>query len=514
MARLGAGMSRPALPFPGMSRPGPRPGFQAILGLLLLFALLPTAPLAASGRADEDQVDTVRDTWVLSVTQFDLSMLHPGRRIVGDVITRSLLERLDTVNYRLRLYQELAFYEGYEWRRSVQVTAQALARRQNDRSLLLFRGDPDWRLRRELRRIDADIETLREELARREGERPIVNEEPVFALSQANLNNNFPAPPAPGTERRFTREQNADGFLAGEIREFHGRFFVRLRLYVLYVDAFVYEDDIIFSMEDIDRAVEEITVRLTSVLSGNPPARVAIRTYPPDAQILINQAYAGTGEVDARERPPGRITVAVAADGHTPETIDLDLVAGELAELDVTLGAIPLAEVNIDVPGAVGVAVYHGALYMGETPITLRLPIDSLAYITLENMAGETARAVIAAPGMPGEAFDFTFRLRIPPPSGERRVNNARARFYWAWAGVWAAGITAWITSGISNSRIAALNHPDATYDLWVSANRAHNINNGALVLLAPAVGYWIFEMARYLNASNANAVPIVRRDR
>ena len=483
--------------------------------LILLCGLLPLAPLAASGRADADSVDTVRDTWVLSLTQFDLSMLSPGRRIVGEVITRSLLEKLETVNYRLRLSPELAFYEGYEWRRSVQATAQALARRQNDRSLLLFRGDPNWRYRRELRRVDEDIERLQEELARRESEIPIVNAEPVFALSQANLNNNFPPPPRPGTERRFTREQNADAFLAGEIREFHSRFFVRLRLYVLYVDAFVYEDDIIFSMDDIDWAVEEIAIRLNSVLSGNPPAQVAVRAYPPDAQILINRGYAGTGTVDARERPPGRVTVAVAADGYVPETIELDLVAGELAEVDVTLGAIPMAEVTIDVPGAPpGVAVYHGALFVGETPLTLRLPVDSLAYITLENMAGETARGVVAAPYMPGDMFGFTFRLSIPPPSGERRGNNARSRFYWAWAGLWATGITAWLTSGISNGRIAALAQPNITDDFFASAQRAHTINNGALILLVPAVGYWIFELSRYLNASNQNAVRIVRRDR
>ncbi|MCL2191101.1 MAG: hypothetical protein FWB79_03840 [Treponema sp.] len=481
--------------------------------LLLFCGGLSLAPLAASGRADADPVETVRDTWVLSVTQFDLSALSPGRRVVGEVITRSLLEKLGTVNFRLRLSPEIAFYEGYEWRRSVQATAQALARRQNDRSLLLFRGDPNWRYRRELRRIDEDIERLREELARREGERPVVNEEPVFALSQANLNNNFPPPPRPGAERRFTREQNADAFLAGEVREFHGRFFVRLRLYVLYVDAFVYEDDVIFSMDDVDWAVGEISTRLASALSGTPPARVAIRAYPPDAQILINRGYAGTGTMDAVDRPPGRVTVAVAAEGHVPKTVELDLVAGELAELDVSLGAVPMAEVTIDVPSIPGVAVYHGSLFAGETPLTLRLPIDSLAYVTLESPAGETARAVIAAPSMPGDAFDFTFRLSIPPPSGERRVNNARSRFYWAWGGLWAVGITAWLASGISNGLIAAHNH-DPTMESYERALRAHNISNGALILLAPAVGYFVFELSRYLDASNRNAVRISRRNR
>jgi len=479
----------------------------------MVFMCLGLVPLAAMGRAQEEPGDTVRNTWVLSVTQFDLSRLSPARRVAGDVITRNLLEKLDTVSYRFRFSPEIAFYEGYEWRRSVQATAQALARRQNDRSMLLFRGDPTWRYRRDLRRIDDDIERLRDELTRRENERPLVNVEPVFALSQANLNNNFPAPPEPGNERRFALAQNADAFLSGEIREFHGRFFIRLRLYVLYVDAFVYDDDIIFSMDDIDGAVTEIATRLTTVLSGNPPAQIAIQAYPPDAQILINRGYAGTGAVDATERPPGTITIAVAAAGHTPQTVEVELVTGELAEVAVVLGPTPMSEVTIDVPETPGVAVYHGALFMGETPLAMLLPVGSLADITLESMTGESIRAIVAAPDMPGDTFDFTFSLRIPPRAGERRVNNARNRFYWAWGTLWGTIITAWVTGGISNSRNTVM-HVNSSPDFIASANRAHHMNTGALILLAPAIGYTIFELTRYLGSTNESAIPVIRGGR
>jgi len=395
------------------------PRFQAVCLLFALLGLLPAAPLFAGGRSEDQPETTVRDTWVLSVTQFDLSMLSPAGRVVGDVIKRQLVEKLDTVNFRLRLSPEIAFYEGYEWRRSVQTSAQALARLQNDRALIIFRGEPDWRQRRALRTIDANIERISAELAEREAARPIINVEPVFALSPANLGGSFPVPPRPGGERNFARAQNSDAVLFGEIREFHGRFFIRLRLYALYLNDFIYEDDIIFSREDIYGAVNEITISLTSALSGNPPARLAVAAYPGDAQILINRGYAGTGTVEAVERPPGTVTVAVAAPGHTPEDIEVKLVAGELVEVDVTLGLMPTAEVNLDVPGVVGLAVYHGALFLGETPLTVSLPIGSLAYFTLEDrLTGHEARAIVTAPDMPGEMFDFTFRLSPPPPPG------------------------------------------------------------------------------------------------
>ena len=479
---------------------------------LLVLCLLPAAHLAASGRMDEEPAaDTLRDAWTLSVTRFDQSMLPPARRSAGDVIKRSLLEQLGSVNFRLRLAPEIAFYESYEWRRSVQETAQALAQRQNERALLLFRGEPNWRHRRDLRRIDEDIEKLQEELARRESERPLINMEPTFALSQANLDNYFPLPPSPGTERRFTQEQNADAFLAGEIREFHGRFMVRLWLYILYADAFVFEDDVIFSVDDIDEAVAEIASRLASAISGVPPAQIAIRAYPPDAQILIDWGYAGTGEIEARDRPPGTVTIAVAAEGHTPETVELDLVSGELAQIDVTLAPVPLVEVIIDARNAPGTAVYHGALFVGETPLAIYLPADRLAYIALEGLGGEAARGVIAVPPMLNGPFDFSFGLRIPPPDG--RVNNARRRFYWAWAGMWGAMITAWITTGIRDNMVAAA-HVSADADFRARAQRSNSINNGALILLAPAAGFTIFQIVRYLGAANESSVPIMGRSR
>ena len=94
-------------------------------------------------------------------------------------------------------------------------------------------------------------------------------------------------------------------------------------------------------------------------------------------------------------------------------------------------------------------------------------------------------------------------------------MNNARRRFYWAWAGFWGALITQWISTGISNSRVDVLGHPNGvSEDFFASAQRAHAISTGAMILMATAGGYAIFELSRYLGASNENAVPIARRNR
>ncbi|MCL2558506.1 MAG: carboxypeptidase-like regulatory domain-containing protein, partial [Treponema sp.] len=417
--------------------------------LAFALALLPAAALFAGARADESrEPETLRDEWILTVTRPDMSALPPSQRASGEAIHRRLFERLSEISFRLRLDPEMEFYESYEWRRAVQQSAQALARRQNDRALLLYRGDPDWRRRRDLARIDADIQSLREEFERRERERPAISLEPAFALKQSDIHDVFPAPPAPGGERRFALAQGADAFLSGEILEFHGRFFMRLRVFALYADAFVFEDDVIFSMDALEEAVDEIAGRLSSALSGAPPARVAVRAYPPEAQILFNGGFAGTGEARELARPPGALTVAVSAPGHAPLSVELDLAAGELADVEIVLGETPLAEVAISVPEGTEAGVHWNALFAGFAPLTLGLPIGGLAHISIEDSAGRIARAVVAAPEAPGAAFDYTFAPAFPPV-GEGLVNSARKRFYWAWAGFWGAMTTWWIAAGL-----------------------------------------------------------------
>jgi hypothetical protein len=106
--------------------------------------------------------------------------------------------------------------------------------------------------------------------------------------------------------------------------------------------------------------------------------------------------------------------------------------------------------------------------------------------------------------------LDFSFRLKIPPSSGERRVNRARARFYWSWAAFWATLVTSWISSGITNGRIDVVQR-SYSEDFWNDTQRALDVSTVTTYLLAPSIGYAVFELGRYLAASNANTVPIVK---
>jgi len=468
--------------------------------------------LIAGGKTDTEEQKPINNEWLLCVTQFDYSMLHPSQHISGDVISRSLVDALKSVSYRLRISREYAYYEDYAWRQTVNTAAKALSQKQDDRSLLLFRGDPDWRYQINIRKFDSDIEKLKEDLANKEAKKPLVNNEPSFNLVQANLNGSFPAPPKPGGERRFCQNQKADAFLQGAIRQFHGRFYITLRLFVLYANSYIYEDEIIFSIEDAAGAVDEITGRLTAVLSGNKPAVIAVNAKPPEAQVLINRSFAGKGAVEEREHPPGKVVVAVAAEGYTPELAETFLVGGEVTEIDVSLSPLLYSNAHIDVPGASGVSLYHGALYVGEAPYNLRMPIDTLGYVTAETRSGSTAKIVFPSPDMPDESYDFSLKLKPPQPPGQKKVNKARGQYYWSWGATWIAAMLAWSANGVFTSRNDVI--PLSSSAEFRDETQTWNyISTGSLILLGATAVYNIYQLSRYLYASTEDATPIAKRE-
>jgi hypothetical protein len=476
--------------------------------LLLLF--IPAASLFARGKTDDAEKTALNNEWTLCITGFDISGLPEDKRIIGGVIARGLVDSLKTVERRIRVSPEYASYEGYAWFNERAAAAKALATKQNERALLLYQGAPGWKYRQNLKAADAEIVKLRGELEKKETERPLVAGEPVFGITAGNAEGAFPEVPREGGEYSFCQSQKADAFLAGSVSDYHDRYYVKLRLYAVYTRSFVYEDEIIFSADDTQAAVEEMAGRLTAVLSGGKPAAIAVHAKPAETLVLINRNFIGRGEVEALERPPGKLSVSLSAADYNPETIEAELSAGELTEISMTLRPLELADVNIAVPGNARVSVYQGALYAGEAPLTLRLPVNQLDYITVETPAGGTAKAVFDTPQSAGASRTLSFRTKIPPPSGQNRVDKARRLYYWAWGGTWISGIAAWISYGMFTSQNAALAQ-SYSVDFYNDTERLFYISIGSMILVGAAVAHEIIQMARYLYISTEDATPVVK---
>jgi hypothetical protein len=475
-----------------------------------LFCFLP-AGIFARGKTEELEKVPQNAEWVLCVTDFNVSSLPPNRRIIGEVMTRKLVDTVNMVDHRIRVSREYAYYEGYAWSQARLTAAKALAAKRDERDLLLYRGDPEWKYRRDLKTINDNIKTLEETLAETEAELPLIAREPDFKFTEGNNTGAFPAAPAAGGEYRFCQNQKADAFLAGEVTEFHGRIYITLRLYAVYTRSFIYEDNIIFSTDDADDAVDEIAGRLIAVLAGSGPAVIAVRAEPPDTMVLINKTFAGRGEVAAREHPPGKVTVSLSAENYSPETVETELSAGELTEIEAALRPLALADVTITAPGKTGVSVYRGAMYVGEAPLTLRLPVNQFDYVHLETMGGESAEAVFLTPEIFNANDTLSLKTKIPPPTGQKRVEKARRRYYWSWGGTWIAGAAAWMISGLSTAYTNAYNPYRSTPEMYDQTMTLYYANIGALALVGTAVAHEIFQMARYIYASGQGAAPIVK---
>lgn len=487
---------------------------KARIFLGVFFCLL---PLCAFGRAAAEETEKAvqKNEWILCVTNFDMSALPPNYRITGDVMTRNLMSAINAVGYRIRISREYAYYEGYAWSQARTAAARALSAKRDERDLLLYRGEPAWRYRRSLKTIDGDIKRLEEALAKTEEERPLIEQIPVFKFTGGNDSGNFPEPPEPGGEYRFCQSQKADGFLAGELVELYGRLYITLRLYAVYTRSVIYEDNIIFSPDDAGNAVDEIAGRLVAVLGGSRPAAIAVRAEPEDTLVLINQAFAGRGTVSPREHPPGKISISLSAENHAPQTIETELSAGELTEIETSLAPLNLAPLEITIPGETGVSVYQGALYAGEAPLTLRLPLNQLNYVQVETPDLRTAQAVFTSPGL-NESYTLSLEPQIPPQQGQKRVEKARRQYYWAWGATWIAGAAAWMISGLTTSYSDTYRSTPASMelspDLYNQAMALYYINFGALALIGAAAAYDIFQLVRYIYISGQDAAPIIKR--
>ena len=478
---------------------------------LIIFLFFVSCSFAfASGKKDEVETQELNNEWILCITGFDSSSLPESRKDIADVFMRSLVDVIKTVTYRIRISPEYAYYEDYAWSRSLTQAAKTLATKQNERTLLLYQGEPNWKYRQNLKKKDAEIVLAREAFEKSQAEKPLINHEPVFELSQANISGTFPAAPAEWEEYRFCQNQKADAFLTGTFQEFYGRYYVVLRLYVLYTRSYIYEGEIVFSSDDIEQAVNEIAGRLTAILAGSKPAAIAVNADPENTLVLINRSFAGRGNVQPVEIPQGIKTIDFSLEGYEPMSVEAELNAGELTEISVSLTPLSYGDVNINVPGKSGVSVYQGSMYVGEAPLTLRMPLNRLDYINVSTTMGEKAEAVYFTPLYPDQSYSLSLKTKFPPPSGQKRVNKARKWYYWAWGGTWIAGITAWISYGIFTSQNSALPN-SSSQEFFDKTNNVYYFSIGAVVATGVAVAHEIFQIARYLYTATGNATPIVK---
>ena len=477
---------------------------SSFIFMLLIFALCNIA-LYGRGRQESAEERTyINSEYVLVITRPIVSSLPPERQALGEAVLGRLVNAIEGVDYRIRGEEEIYFYRDLAWDMARNSIHQSLLTRRNERDLVVYRGDSEWRTRRNLDTLDLAIAELEANFAYNEANPPFVDPRPAFQLSGSNARGVFPEHPSEGTEMQFLSSHNADAFLYLNIFEYHERIFLEMKLYDLHTASYSYEDFILFSLEDINPALGEINRRLAEELSGTTASGVIVHAFPPESLLLVDNVLIGRGSAEMMTFSPGEVEISIMAENHVTSLFNIDLRPGEMTELQINLTPLSFSEFSLDVPGSPGSRVYWGNYFVGEAPLTLVLPRYPFSYINVENETGETASVVIRNNEIVSGNVSFsrsngsiTFdTLELPQ---ENRVELARRDFYRAYGIFWVVLPAALIVRGIANSHIV------------IGNNSYVPMRTGADVALVTGLGYTLFQMIRYLVISGTTAQPNTR---
>ena len=494
--------------------------FTGLLLCAMIFAL--TFPVFGSGTQEPAAEEVIHNNeWVLSVTALDVSSLSSSRQILGNVILRQLIKPLENIDRRILGSQEIQYYRDYARFVALNNAARALADKQNERDLLLYRGDSGWRYNRNLANMENEIKRLEENYIVQEAYSPVINPVPDFRLLEKDAGI-FPEAPKEGDEYRYCINQGVDAFLGGSVSEFYGRIYLTLRLYTLYTRSWSWEDSILFSPEDLDIALAELSGQLSNVISGIEPALLMVRANPQDAVIVVGDVWAGRGETSMMEYAPGEVIVSAHAGNHESASFPLELFPGEVADLSFNLTPLSLSSFLVDVPGYSGSSVFLGSQFLGAAPLWLELPEDQFALISVEAPSGETGSLIYHDVSSVRLNTDFVhnneyFGIGTNPPllPDATPVADARRNFYSAYGRFWIGLPVSLLTIGMAANYINSYNYLNqqgqATREMYDNAFTAQYIMIGAYVVIGIVITETIYRIVRYISVSRTDANPLVR---
>jgi len=503
------------------------------LAAFLFFVLISTGNgLFALGKKQvEDERVPQNTEWILCITAFDTSSLSPVWQSAGDTVTRSFAGTLQNMTTRFRGEEETAYHFDYAWAKAKAAAAKKLADKRNERDLLIFRGDSEAKFRKDLKAVDEAIALLEEDLKLIEA--PLIEERPVFKLVDVNKRGIFPEPPEPGWENRFCIEQKANAFLSGSLVEYYGRIFLDIRMYTRHSGSYTYEDSVLFSYEDFDRALDEIGSRLVVAVTDIYPSAVLVHASPDNAMVTVDNVYAGQGKSNILRRSPGEAEIAVRADNHVPLFYPIELNPGELSELFISLTPLGRTVFEVEKTETPPSRVYLGSLYVGETPLALELPRNDYSYVSVETPEGEVGAVIYRDNSITKSTTQFVrlgdergtadFVTSMPLLKEEEGAAKARNSFYKYYGAFWFILPVALLTAGIagtyidSNNYVVAnnlyTNDPGTRARISDNAGRANLATYASYGAIGIGLGISVFQIFRYVMASGRDATPIVKAE-
>ncbi|MCL1928093.1 MAG: hypothetical protein FWG07_04800 [Treponema sp.] len=503
------------------------------------FFLVCSSALFALGKKEEEKRESVNNEFILCITAFDVSELPPGQQILGSVLQRELVLDFGRIHHRVRNSDEISRYEEFAIIAASHQAAAALAAKRAERDTLLFQGTANWKYKKEIKRIDHELRELEATYKTAEKERPFIADKPLFIISEQNTKGSFPVPPGRGGEEAFLRTNNADAFLEGKFRIVYGRIFAEFRLFTRGA-SFIYEDETIFSQEDVNTAADELKSRFLTALVNSPPAQLRLTAEPDDAQLEVNGRLVKSG--DTVELAPGPVTVRASAENYQSIEKEMELEGGDSEEIALVLKPFIMEMLGINL-GRPGDSFYMGAMYLGGNIITARteegdtveaadeidkaadekettngtqthsigdenghdfpqaeiqqrffsvyVPIGQYRYIRVETDDGLTGEVIVK--GVFGDDVRIiTLKPRKLPGKDDKPVEDKRREFYSAYGRFWVALPVAFFTYGLNQ--------------LY---GYSYNISIGSWIAAGVFLAETLIRMGIYVHAASKESIPL-----
>ena len=512
-----------------------------------------SAALFARGKKEEEKKEPQNTEFVLCITAFDVSLLPPGQQVLGSVLQKELILDLSQIHHRIRDGDEITRYEELIMAQAMHEAAAALAAKRSERDTLLYQGLARWKYKKEIKRINKEINELEAAYKKAEEDIPLVAEKPLFRISESNDGNTFPPPPGKGREESFLKANNADALLEGEFRLVYGRIYAEFRFFTRGA-SFVYEDSTIFSQEDLNAAADELKSRFLTALINSELARINISADPDYARLEVNDRLVKNGEM--LELPPGPVTASASAENYQSMERELELEGGDTEEIAFILKPFTMEMLNITLPGQES-SVYMGAMYLGgnrreiinnekeipdnedtvaeetieenageaeknteegnaeETIIaeepkpgffSVYVPVGQYRYIRVETEDGLTGEAIVK--GTAGDEIRIiTLEPRKLPGKDDKPVEAKRKKFYGAFGRFMVALPIAFFINGYYQAYYNSY-AVSGSQNLFNNAKNMYYVSMGAWIVTGLFFVESLVRMGIYVHTSSKEAVP------
>jgi hypothetical protein len=456
-------------------------------------------PLFSRGAGEEDR-PLVYTEYVLCITAFDVSELPQSQQAIGRLLLNRFTRRLAAVKIRTRTETEREWYEQAARNDARREAGEKLAAKRDERDQLIFAGLPGWKFRKECKRVDKEIADLEAGFTKVDTIRPRAEEMPAFKLAEGN-----PSAPLPGEEESFLTTQKADAFLTVSLYPYYGRVGARLRIYSRF-HAASYEEEVVFSPEDLNDAADEIAFRLEEAASGEGRAMLTIRAEPEKAQVLVDGKLAVKGEPVVVN--PGTVSVVVSAEDYQPFEGEIDLAPGEQTASNIVLDPMEMEALALSLTDGGPAKIYIGALYAGELPsygtFEFRVPRGMYRYLNAETEDGRAGRVIVLGGE---ENRSLSIQPRILPAPDEKPVEKRRRQFYGAWGRFWVSLPVTFFIYGMKIMYEAHLTVGDES--MYNTAVLTNNLFTGGAIVTGIFGAESLVRLIIYINTANKEAVPL-----